>query len=48
MVADWDTTFLGIAYGELPVSIKEKEAAQKLHREFLQLVQTVDAQQPWL
>ncbi|WP_295533638.1 FAD-dependent oxidoreductase, partial [Synechococcus sp. UW140] len=48
MVADWNTTFLGIAYSELPVSIKEKEAAQKLHREFLQLVQTVDAQQPWL
>jgi len=48
MAADWDTTFLGIAYGDLPVSIKEKEAAQKLHREFLQLVQTVDAQKPWL
>lgn len=48
MFADWDTTFLGIAYSDLPVSIKEKEAAQKLHREFLQLVQTVDAQQPWL
>ena len=48
MVADWDTTFLGIAYSDLPVSIKEKEAAQKLHHEFLQLVQTVDAQQPWL
>lgn len=27
MAADWDTTFLGIAYGDLPVSIKEKEAA---------------------
>ena len=48
MVGDWDTTFLGIAYSDLPASIKEKEVAQKLHREFLQLVQTVDAQKPWL
>ena len=45
---DWAGTFLGVAYGNVPVSLQEREAAQRLHGEFLKLVQTVDAERPWL
>ena len=45
---DWAKSFLNISYGDLPVPVKDREAAQDLHREFLQLVQSVDAKKPWL
>ncbi len=45
---DWAKSFLNISYGDLPVPVKDREAAQDLHREFLQLVQSVDANKPWL
>ena len=45
---DWAASFLNISYGDLPVSVKDRDAAQKLHRNFLQLVQSVDAEKPWL
>ena len=47
MQGDWATTFLDIAYDDLSVSPKDREAAQALHRQFLSLAQTIDAEQPW-
>jgi monoamine oxidase len=48
MSGDWAGTFLDVAYDDVPVPLSEREAALKLHREFLQLVQTIDAERPWL
>ena len=45
---NWAASFLNISYGDLPVSDKDRDAALKLHRNFLQLVQSVDAEKPWL
>ncbi|MCT0226217.1 FAD-dependent oxidoreductase [Synechococcus sp. CS-1328] len=48
MLGDWAGTFLDVAYDDLPVPVKDREAARQLHRDFLQLAQTVDAERPWL
>ena len=47
-LGDWNDTFLAVAYEDLPAPAEEREAARQLHRKFLQLVETVDAKQPWL
>lgn len=48
MNGDWAETFLDVAYDDVPVAPQDRDAARKLHREFLELVQTVDADRPWL
>lgn len=48
MKGEWKSTFLDIAYDDLPVPDRDRVEAQKLHREFLELVQTIDAERPWL
>jgi monoamine oxidase len=48
MQGDWATSFLDVSYDDLPVSPKDREAAQLLHREFLSLVNTIDAERPWV
>lgn len=47
MASDWANSFLYINYEDVPAPVKEREAALKLHQEFLQLVQTIDAERPW-
>lgn len=47
MLGDWAGTFLDVAYEDLPVPPADREAALKLHREFLALVKTIDAEKPW-
>jgi monoamine oxidase len=48
MNGDWAGTFLDVAYDDVPASPAEREAARRLHSDFLKLVQTVDAERPWL
>ncbi len=48
MQTDWAGSFLDVAYGDVPVPQSERDAALKLHREFLELVASVNAEQPWL
>ena len=48
MNGDWAGSFLHVDYKDVPVSPQEREAALRLHAEFLKLVQTVDAERPWL
>ena len=47
MHGEWAGSFLDISYDAVPVPLKEREAARSLHREFLELVKTVDAERPW-
>ena len=48
MQTDWAGSFLDVAYGDLPVPQIERDAALALHREFLELVASVNAERPWL
>ena len=48
MPGDGAGTFLDVAYDDVPVAANEREAARRLHSDFLKLVQTVDAERPWL
>lgn len=48
MQSDWAGSFLDVAYEDLPLPQSERDAALTLHREFLELVASVDAEQPWL
>ena len=48
MNGDWAGTFLDVSYDDVPVAANEREAARRLHSDFLKLVQTVDAERPWL
>ena len=48
MNGDWAGTFLDVAYDNVPASDNERQAALRLHGEFLNLAQTVDAERPWL
>ena len=47
MSSDWAGTFLDVSYNCVPALPKDREAALKLHREFLSLVETVNAESPW-
>jgi monoamine oxidase len=47
MNGDWAGTFLDVTYDDVPVPIKDHEAARTLHHEFLKLVETVDPERPW-
>ena len=47
MNGDWAETFLDVAYDDVPAPLREREAARSLHRDFLKLVETVDAERPW-
>ena len=44
MSSDWAGTFLDVSYNCVPALPKDREAALKLHREFLSLVETVNAE----
>ena len=48
MVDDWLGTFLDVAYDAVPAPEPEREAARLLHADFQALVQSVDAERPWL
>ncbi|MGI0482216.1 flavin monoamine oxidase family protein [Geminocystis sp. CENA526] len=48
VASDWFNSFLYINYDDIPAPVNDREAALKLHREFQQLVQTVDPERPWL
>jgi monoamine oxidase len=48
MNGDWAGTFLDVAYDDVPAAPLERAAARQLHAEFLELVQNVDAERPWL
>ncbi len=48
VASDWAKSFLYINYDDIPAPVNDREAALKLHSEFIQLVQTVDAERPWL
>lgn len=41
-------SFLGFPYDSMAVPSRDRDAALKLHRDFLQLVETIDAERPWL
>ncbi|MEB3173063.1 MAG: FAD-dependent oxidoreductase [Cyanobacteriota bacterium] len=47
MQSDWASSYLDVAYDAVPVVQSEQDAARKLHRAFLDLVATVDAERPW-
>ena len=44
---DMASSFLYMKPEDLPVPVAEQQQALKLHREFLQLVTSVDAERPW-
>lgn len=48
MNSNWTSTFIDVNYDDVPVPSKEREAARRLHEDFLKLVQSVDAERPWL
>jgi monoamine oxidase len=48
MNGDWAGTFLEVSYNDIPVQPQERDSALQLHRQFLKLVDTVDAERPWL
>lgn len=47
MLGDWTGTFLDVEYKDVPVNPADQKSALKLHREFLELVKTIDAEKPW-
>ncbi len=48
MVDDWLGTYLDVTYDAVPAPAPEREAARRLHADFQTLVQSVDAERPWL
>lgn len=48
MSGDWVGTFLDVSYEDVPAPQEDRDAARRLHAEFLSLVETIDAERPWL
>lgn len=47
MQSNWQTSYLDIAYEDLSASPADREAAKHLHQQFFNLVESIDAEQPW-